>query len=73
MPKKRAENFQKIRWQSAVFLLAENAVFLLTVYIHIVVKPSHLPFKPQFVIIIIVSTCLERSKKMPLGPNGALA
>ena len=27
-----AKNFQKIRWRNAAFLLAENAVFLLTVY-----------------------------------------
>jgi hypothetical protein len=31
--KNAAKNFQKIRWRSAAFLLAENAVFLLTVYI----------------------------------------
>ena len=30
--KNEAKNFQKIRWRSAAFLLAENAVFLLTVY-----------------------------------------
>jgi hypothetical protein len=34
--------------------------------LHIVVDPPYLPFKPLFVIRIILSTCLEETKKMPL-------
>jgi len=41
--------------------------------LHIVVDLPYLPFKPQFVIRTILSTCLERSIKMPLEPGGALA
>lgn len=37
--KNAAKNFQKIRWRSAAFLLAENAVFLLTVYTLSVTTP----------------------------------
>ncbi|WP_157862919.1 hypothetical protein [Desulfofarcimen acetoxidans] len=41
--------------------------------LHIVVDLPYLPSKPQFVIIIIVSTCLEWSIMMPVKPGTALA
>jgi len=37
--------------------------------LYLVVKPSYLPFKPLFVIRIILSTCLEDTKKMS-HPSG---
>jgi len=40
---------------------------------HLVVKPHFSSSEPHFVIIIIVSTWLEHTKKMPLEPGTPLA
>ncbi|WP_227020219.1 hypothetical protein [Sinanaerobacter chloroacetimidivorans] len=58
----------------------KNALFLPVFFsffapkpLHIVVVPLYFLSRPQYVIIIITSTCVEWSKKMPFEAGGALA
>jgi len=65
------ENGQKNGPKFALFCF-DFCSFLACKPQHLVVKVYFLSSEPHFVIIIIVSTCLERSKKMPLEPGTPL-